>query len=64
MDTLKHEQKQFTKFVNELKKLSKKYGVAIQSTGGIALGEIEDIIYSNDFTSGDLRFTVNWKKSN
>ena len=48
------EQEKFEKFRTELAKLSKKYGVAIKSIGGVMIGEIADIKYSNDETSGDL----------
>ncbi len=49
-----NEQQRFEKFTQELAKLSKKYGVAIKSIGGVMIGEIADIEYSNDETSGDL----------
>ncbi|MEI7475315.1 MAG: hypothetical protein WCK67_11130 [bacterium] len=49
-----NEQQRFEKFTKELAKLSKKYGVAIKAIGGIAIGEIAEIEYSNDETSGDL----------
>ncbi len=48
------EQQRFEKFTKELAKLSKKYGVAIKSIGGVMIGEIQDIEYSSDETSGDL----------
>ena len=48
------ETRNFEKFRTELAKLSKKYGVAIKSIGGVMIGEIADIEYSNDETSGDL----------
>jgi len=40
--------------ISELAKLSKKYGVAIKSIGGVMIGNIADIEYSSDATSGDL----------
>lgn len=49
-----NEQQRFEKFTQELAKLSKKYGVAIKSIGGVMIGEIADIEYSSDKTSGDL----------
>lgn len=47
----------FKKFTVELAALSKKYGVAIQSVGGVEFGEIKSIRYSSDPTSGDLTYT-------
>ena len=48
----------YDKFIAELTKLSRKYGVAIQSIGGIYLaddpGEFRDVSYIADITSGDL----------
>lgn len=54
------EEKNFQKFRTELTKISKKYGVAIKSIGGVVIGEIADIEYSDDHTSGDL-YPVNIK---
>ena len=48
------EQERFEKFTQELAKLSKKYGIAIKAIGGVKIGDILDIEYSNDYTSGDL----------
>ena len=48
------EQRNFKRFRFELTKLSQKYGIAIKSIGGVMVGEIADIEYSNDPTSGDL----------
>jgi hypothetical protein len=48
------EEVRFQKFAKELAELSKKYGVAIKSVGGVLIGEIKEIVYSNDETSGDL----------
>jgi hypothetical protein len=48
------EQERFEKFTQELAKLSKKYGVAVKAIGGVKIGDILDIEYSNDSTSGDL----------
>ena len=48
------EEERFQKFTQELAKLSKKYGVAIKSTGGVIFGDILEIEYSSDETSGDL----------
>ena len=48
----------YDKFIAELTKLSRKYGVAIQSVGGIYLandpGEFGNVTYFADITSGDL----------
>jgi hypothetical protein len=48
----------YDKFIAELTKLSRKYGVAIQSVGGIILAEdpseFRDVSYIADITSGDL----------
>jgi len=51
-------QLRFTYFVAELAMLSRKYGVAIQSTGGVCFGDFEGIEYSNDASSGDLTFNI------
>lgn len=51
----------FQAFTKELAKLSLKYGVAIQSIGGVEIGELSSIVYSNDPTSGDLEYRANWK---
>jgi len=47
----------FSKFIDELQKLSLKYDIMIQSTGSVNIyqpGEIKTISYSKDYTSGDL----------
>ena len=48
----------YDKFITELTKLSRKYGVAIQSIGGVILaddpGEFGNVTYFADITSGDL----------
>jgi len=45
-------------FIAELTQLTRKYGVAIQSVGGVILadvpGEFRDVTYRADITSGDL----------
>lgn len=51
-------QLRFTFFVAELAMLSRKYGVAIQSTGGVCFGDFDGIEYSNDASSGDLTFNI------
>ncbi len=47
----------YLKFVDGLEKLSKKYGIAITSIGGISfdVNGFEEIEYTRDFSSGDLR---------
>ena len=48
----------YDKFIAELTTLTRKYGVAIQSVGGVILtdnpGEFRDVTYVADITSGDL----------
>ena len=48
----------YEKFIDELTKLSRKNGVAIQSVGGVHLaddpGEFRNVRYVADITSGDL----------
>ena len=48
----------YDKFVAELTALTRKYGVAIQSVGGVILadqaGEFRDVTYIADISSGDL----------
>ena len=47
-------------FIRELTELSKEYGIAIKSIGGVQIGEIKEIKYSDDETSGDLIPNVKW----
>ena len=48
----------YDKFIAELTKLTRKYGVAIQSVGGVHLAddpiEFSNVRYVADITSGDL----------
>ena len=48
----------YDQFVAELTALTRKYGVAIQSVGGVILadqaGEFRDVTYVADISSGDL----------
>ena len=48
----------YDKFIAELTALTRKYGVAIQSVGGVILaeapGEFRDVTYIADISSGDL----------
>ena len=51
------EQERFEAFTDELSKLSIKYGITIQSIGGVRIfaeNELLEVEYSNDSTSGDL----------
>ncbi|MFV8607055.1 hypothetical protein [Ralstonia pseudosolanacearum] len=45
-------------FVTELTALTRKYGVAIRSFGGVCIadepGDFRDVVYVADITSGDL----------
>ena len=45
-------------FVAELTQLTRKYGVAIKSIGGVAIAddpsEFSDVTYEADITSGDI----------
>ncbi len=59
MSSYTHQQKaNYDKFIAELTALTSKYGVAIQSTGGVFVaaepGEFHDVKYVADITSGDL----------
>lgn len=48
----------YDRFITELTELTRKYGVAIQSVGGVYLaderGEFEKLTYTADISSGDL----------
>ncbi len=48
----------YDSFIAELTALTRKYGVAIQSVGGVYLaderGEFDKLTYTADITSGDL----------
>ena len=48
----------YDEFVAELTALTRRYGVAIQSVGGVILadqaGEFRDVTYVADISSGDL----------
>ena len=50
-------QQRFEAFTKELSELSNKYGITIQSVGGVRIFEEDELLeveYSNDSTSGDL----------
>ena len=67
MTTVQRE-KRFDFFCKELGKISKKYGVLIQSTGGVIIlsdedkSEIKNLFYVNDHTSGDLDYEIQYAK--
>ena len=48
----------YDRFITELTALTRKYGVAIQSVGGVYLadenGEFDKVTYNADISSGDL----------
>ena len=48
----------YDRFITELTELTRKYGVAIQSVGGVYLadecGEFDKLTYTADISSGDL----------
>jgi hypothetical protein len=48
----------YESFITELTALTRKYGVAIQSVGGVYLaderGEFDKLTYTADISSGDL----------
>ena len=56
----KDEEKRFLEFTKELAKISKKYKIAIESTGGVYIFKedvnLDNLEYSTDATSGDLEF--------
>jgi len=57
---LESKNNKYQSFIRELTQLSKDYGIAIKSIGGVQIGEIKEIEYSNDETSGDLIPRVKW----
>ena len=51
------EERNYQAFITELEKISKKYGIAFESIGGLAFSDengFESIKYSRDSSSGDL----------
>lgn len=54
----KSEEERYNNFIDELIILTKKYGIVLQSTGGVSVYKPKDInkdfSYSKDITSGDL----------
>lgn len=57
-NTTTQTEQNYDRFIAELTALTRKYGVAIQSVGGVYLadeqGEFEKLTYTADITSGDL----------
>ena len=50
-------ERNYQKFITELEKISKKYGIAFESVGGFAFSDengFKSIKYSRDSSSGDL----------
>ena len=56
--TTQQTESNYDRFIVELTALTRKYGVAIQSVGGVYLaderGEYDKLTYTADITSGDL----------
>lgn len=56
--TTQQTESNYDRFISELTALTRKYGVAIQSVGGVYLaderGEYDKLTYTADITSGDL----------
>jgi hypothetical protein len=57
-NTTTQTEQNYDRFITELTSLTRKYGVAIQSVGGVYLaderGEFDKLTYTADITSGDL----------
>ena len=57
-NTTMQAEQNYDRFITELTALTRKYGVAIQSVGGVYLaderGEFDKLTYTTDITSGDL----------
>lgn len=60
------EQERYDKFISELEKISKKYGVSLDSCGGVWVApdvkNIKNIEYDNDYLSGDLHSYITYNK--
>ena len=58
INTTTQTENNYDRFISELTTLTRKYGVAIQSVGGVYLadesGELDKHTYTADITSGDL----------
>ena len=56
-----NKQARFVDFCADLEKLSKKYGICVQSVGGVHIygeNELRQVRYDNDYTSGDLIYSA------
>jgi hypothetical protein len=58
INTTTQTENNYDRFISELTTLTRKYGVAIQSVGGVhladELGEFDKLTYTADISSGDL----------
>ena len=58
INTTKQIENNYDRFITELTALTRKYGVAIQSVGGVYVAderdEFDKVTYNADLTSGDL----------
>jgi hypothetical protein len=58
INTTTQTENNYDRFISELTTLTRKYGVAIQSVGGVHLadepGEFDKLTYTADISSGDL----------
>jgi hypothetical protein len=58
INTTSQVENNYDRFITELTALTRKYGVAIQSVGGVYLadecGEFDKLTYTADISSGDL----------
>jgi len=58
INTTTQTENNYDRFITELTTLTRKYGVAIKSVGGVYLadesGEFDKLTYTADITSGDL----------
>jgi hypothetical protein len=58
INTTTQTEQNYHRFIAELTTLTRKYGVAIQSVGGVYLadesGEFDKLTYTADISSGDL----------
>ena len=58
INTTTQTEQNYDRFIAELTALTRKYGVAIQSVGGVILadapGEFRNVTYRADISSGDL----------
>jgi hypothetical protein len=58
INTTTQTENNYDRFIIELTTLTRKYGVAIQSVGGVYLadesGEFDKLTYTADISSGDL----------